>query len=165
MKKFSLIGSLLLLATVVTFLFIGCQKESAAVADEPVTADAEGAVAKGIDGGNSAISGLISEENAMAMAAAYRKANPNATTMRVGYATKDLLKFITTQSIKYKADSIYVVFGLYDKKTAHTPSKIGFTTVFFMGNKGGSIGGNVRTNADGDQPESNYLNGGSTMNP
>jgi len=158
MKKFSFIGSVLLLAAVVTFLFIGCQKESS-VADDTVTTDgsSESAVIKGTDG--SGISGLISEENAKLMAAEYIKTNPKANTLSVGYATKDLIAFLKVLNNKYKSDTVYVTFGVYNKKTAHNPSQIGRTTVFFMGNNGAS-NGRVKTNAEDVESSSNYLNQG-----
>ena len=162
MKKFSFIGSILLLAVVVIFLFIGCQKESAATdtTEAIATTGGESAVIKSTAG--SGINGLISEENATQMAAAYAKSNPVGKTLSVAYATKDLIAYLKVLNNKYKSDSVYVTFAIYDKKTAHKPAQIGRTTVFFMGNKGAGLGKvttNGLINAD-DDASSNYLNGG-----
>jgi|GEM_PF-565276 hypothetical protein len=165
MKKFSFIGSLLLLTTVIVFLFIGCQKESA-VADETVTPAAGGeSVVVGTDGGDAKIQGLISEENAAAMSAAYAKSVPKGSTLSVTYSTKDLIAFLKTLNTKYKSDSVRVTFGIYDKKTAHTRGQIGRTTIFFMGNNIATSKGGVRTNAIGDIESSNFLNKGEMAPP
>ena len=170
MKKFSFIGSLLLLATVVTFLFIGCQKESAVAADETVTAaGGEQTTIVGTDGGASKIEGLISPENGAAMAAAYAKSVPKGSTLSVTYSTKDLIAYLKALNTKYKSDSVRVTFGIYDKNTAHTRGQIGRTTVFFLGNNlSTSKSVTLRTNAIGeanDIESSSFLNKGHMAPP
>jgi hypothetical protein len=169
MKKFSVISSFLLLSAVVTFLFIGCQKESAAVDEQTTATDGESSAIKGVSGGSaSAIHGLISESDAVMMAAEYAKSNPKGRTTHVSYATKDLIAFLKTLNSKYKSDSVYVTFGIYNKKTAHTPGQVGRTTVFFMGNNGGGIGSkSVKTNgiSISDEVSSNYMNQGGMAPP
>jgi uncharacterized protein YcfL len=59
MKKFSFLSSVFLLIVVVVFLFVGCQKETAATEEENTTiVSSDGAVVKGIEG-TSIVTGLI----------------------------------------------------------------------------------------------------------
>lgn len=166
MKKLSFIGSVLLFAMVVTFLSIGCQKESA-VNEETATGlnSSDGETIKATEAGSNSVIGLISKDHADKMAAAFSKKHPTVVTASVGYSTKNLIAYLTNMLVKQKADSVFVSFGLYDRNTAPKSSYIGRSTMFFVGKtKSSTKAGNIRNagpSDDGDDDEGGtYLNGG-----
>jgi hypothetical protein len=163
MKKISFLSSVFLLVVVVTFLFIGCQKESAVSEEETTIAtssDAEKITAT--VNGTQEIIGLVSKDDAEKMAEAFAKRHPEVITKSVGYSTKNMIAFLSTLLVKYKSDSVFVYYGLYDKETAPKPSYIGKSTIFFMGkNKGKKASGNIQLLEDETtEKSSNYLNRG-----
>jgi hypothetical protein len=166
MKKFSFLSSVFLLIVVVVFLFVGCQKETAATEEENTTiVSSDGAVVKGIEG-TSIVTGLISPDHAQKMSHAFAKKYPDVITNSVGYSTKNLIAYLTILSQKYKIDSVFVGFGLYDNETAPKRSYIGRATIFFMGDNSTKLtSGAVGTDEADQSRSSNYLNGGTMLPP
>ncbi len=162
MKKISFISSVLLLVLVVTFLFVGCQKESA-VAEETTTADAESVAIKS-EAGNGSFAGSIDNSYAEALQKNFTtKYNGKDQTLQVAFSAKDLAGFISNLQKKNKADIIYVNFGVYGKGApAPKWTDNGRLTVFFTGNNNKKKNsGNVRTNDDDNsEKESQSLNHG-----
>lgn len=157
MKKFQILGTVLLLS-IVTILLVACQKEQDGVTTEASAKSEESVIA--IEMSAADIPGAISKEAAQSMAAEYAKlfnnARNSAYTESVTFDIKDLQNFLTL--LKRKGGrSVTVNFGVYDKKTAHNPSQIGRLTVFFSGSK--QDRGNIRTNDISTKLEE-FLNGG-----
>jgi hypothetical protein len=163
MKKFSFLPGMLLVTSTAIVFFLACQKENAISSENIETngsLSSEGVIGTA---GTKKITGLISQEHAQEMAEEFAKKFPTANTLAVGYSAKDLIAYLNTLVTKYKSDSVYVTFGVYNKNTAPNKFAIGRTTVFFMGKNMKSAMGNVRSQSidyDGDINTSNYLNGG-----
>jgi hypothetical protein len=138
MKKFSFRSATTMIIVAVA-LFLSCQKEQGAVANDPAATDAtmsEGAVIGKDDTGP--LQGAIQSAYATALAENYKKkyGNNDEQSQSVAFSAKDLIKFIGTLKTKYKSDIIYVNFGVYGKGAAPVNAKdYGRLTVFFTGNK------------------------------
>lgn len=117
--------------------------------------------------GNAAapINGLISEDAAERMQEAFAKKYKSAnSTDYVAFSIKDIDNYVQQLKAKYKSDSIYVSFGVYDEKTAVNKKDIGRITVFFLGKNNNSVKkGDIRGQDVllDDGTGSNYLNHGS----
>lgn len=155
MKRLSLIGKVAVTMSLVVCL-MACQKQQDATTDatdETITNTVMG----------SDYSGKISRDDAQEMANAYLKLNAKGEqTQYVAFKIKDLQKYLATLTNKYKADMVYVNFGVYDKNTANDPSKIGRMTVFFSGNNSKKTGlSGIKTGNDLAEPDfTDYLNHG-----
>lgn len=112
------------------------------------------------------ISGLISEESGEGLRENYHSKNARSgnETEYVAFSVKDLSNYLALIRSKYKSDSVYVSFGVYDEKTAVKKRDIGRTTIFFMGKNNVSKAGKIRSQDDvlddGTGNGSNYLNHG-----
>ncbi|MBV9989504.1 MAG: hypothetical protein JO301_17620 [Chitinophagaceae bacterium] len=165
MKKFSFLSSVFLLIAVVVFLFVGCQKETTTTEQENKAVPASEGIVQGV-AGTSTITGLISPDHAQKMSDAFAKKYPNVGTTTVGYSTKNLIGYLTTLLVKYKMDSVYVGYGLYDAETAPRPSYAGHATIFFTGDRNPKLrvssSNGPHTDADSaPESESRSLNMGS----
>ena len=159
MKKFSFISSVFLLVLVLVFLFVGCQKEQAATTTDTEQSNSENIKATA---GSSMINGLISQDHAQQMSDAFAKKCPRVVTRYVGYSTKNLIAFLNVLLTKYKSDSVFVGYGLYDSNTAPKASYIGRSTIFFMGQNMITTTGAIKVQSvnDEDSNTSNFLNQG-----
>jgi thioredoxin reductase len=111
------------------------------------------------------ISGLISEESGENLRENYHNKNARSgnETEYVAFSVKDLSNYLALIRSKYKSDSVYVSFGVYDEKTAVNKKNIGRTTIFFMGKNNVSKAGRIRSQDDTGEDNgdgSNYLNHG-----
>jgi len=162
MKKFQILGTVLLLS-VVTTLLVACQKEQDGVTAESSAKSEESLVAIEVNAAD--IPGAISRDAAASMAAEYAKlfGNTNARnskfTQSVTFNIKDLQSFLTVLRRK-GGQSVTVNFGVYNEKTAHDPSQIGRLTVFFTGSS--KAKGSVRSN-DLFQDSKEFLNYGDLL--
>lgn len=112
------------------------------------------------------INGLISKDAADRMQSNFNaKYGVSNGTEYVAFSVKDMANYVQALKSKYKSDSVYVSFGVYDEKTAVNKKDVGRITVFFFGKnnnpKKGS--GNVRSQEaedDGTGTVSNYFNHG-----
>lgn len=156
MKKFSFLSSVLLLIVVVTFLFAGCQKESAAT-DNGVSSTSESATVRGV-AGSGPFAGSINGSYAAALQANFeKKYDDDRQSLRIAFSAKDLAAFIANLQAKNKSDIIYVNFGVYGKGAPAPNSKDnGRMTVFFTGNNTGRNSGNVQVDADGTEDMLNH---------
>lgn len=159
MKKFQILGTVLLLS-VVTTLLVACQKEQDGVTNEASAKSEESVVAVEVNAAN--ISGMISKDAAASMAAEYAKAYNNARsskfTQSVTFDIKDLQNFLAILK-RNGGQSVTVNFGVYNEKTAHDPSQIGRLTVFFTGSAKSK--GSIRTNDTEGSRE--FLNEGNLL--
>lgn len=148
MKKFQILGTVLLLS-VVTILLIACQKEQDGVANEVNSTRNNESIAA-VEVNASDIPGIIDRNEAAKLAANYANANINTSTS-VRFDIKDIQNFLSVLR-KEGSKSFTVNFGIY-KGGSHD----GRLTVFFSGDKKTSSG-NVRGNfEDGSEK---YLNHG-----
>ena len=110
------------------------------------------------------IPGLISGANANELRTVYIKVAGANATQYVAFSIKDITNFLNSMKSKYKSDSIYVNFGVYDYNTDPTADKseIGKTTIFFTVNNNLTSKGNlIKTNSiDGGDSSYNSLNHG-----
>lgn len=112
------------------------------------------------------INGLISKDAADRMQTAFNaKYGVSNGTEHVAFSVKDLNNYVQELKRKYKSDSIYVSFGVYDEKTAVNKKDVGRITVFFFGkNNNPKKGtGNIKSQEaedDGTGSGSNYFNHG-----
>lgn len=158
MKKFSFISSVLLLVVVITFLFIGCQKESS-VTEEEVSAS-DNASIKAIVG-NGSFEGSIDGSYAASLQRNFRQEyDTDNQTLQVAFSAKNLAAFIGSLQTKYKSDIIYVNFGVYGKGASAPNAKDnGRMTVFFTGNNMPGSKGGVKSNGATSSSDE-YLNHG-----
>ncbi|MFZ6024194.1 MAG: hypothetical protein ACOYVG_07030 [Bacteroidota bacterium] len=159
MKKFQILGTVLLLS-VVAALLVACQKEQDGVTNEASAKSEESLLAVEVNAAN--IPGMISQDAAASMAAEYARAYGSSRnskyTQSVTFDIKDIQNFLAL--LKRKGNkSVTVNFGVYNEKTAHDPSQVGRLTVFFTGSSKSK--GNVRSDAPADSPES--LNQGNLL--
>lgn len=161
MKKYftiKFLGILLLAAAVSS-----CQKDQGeASLTQTTSAREEGSVSGQAVAANN-ISGLISEESGEGLRENYHNKNARSgnETEYVAFSVKDLANYLSLIRSKYKSDSVYVSFGVYDEKTAVNKKDVGRTTIFFMGKNNVSKAGRIRSQDDtGDGDGSNYLNHG-----
>lgn len=161
MKKFQILGAVLLLS-VVTTLLVACQKEQDGVTNEIESNTKSEELVTGVEVNASNIPGMISQDAAASMAAEYAKyfnsARGSKYTQSVTFDIKDLQNFLAILKRK-GGSSVTVNFGVYNEKTAHDPSQIGRLTVFFTGSTKSK--GNVRGNDLEDARE--FLNAGNLL--
>lgn len=134
MKKFQILGTVLLLS-VVTILLVACQKEQDGVTNEVNNRNASETVTA-IEVNASDIPGIIDRDEAAKMAARYANAGVNKS-LAVSFDVKDIQNYLSVLK-RSGSSKIYVNFGMYDN---------GRLTVFFSGDKKTS-NGNVRGNFD-----------------
>jgi uncharacterized protein YcfL len=151
MKKFQILGTVLLLS-VVTILLVACQKEQDGVANEVNSSRVNESIAA-VEVNASDISGIIDRNEAAKLAANYANANINTSTS-VRFDVKDIQNFLSVLR-KEGSKNIYVNFGVYDDGAG--PGKAGRLTVFFSGDKKSSTG-NVRGNFEAENER--FLNHG-----
>ena len=111
------------------------------------------------------ISGLISQESAERMRENFdRSYKSHNKTEYVAFSVKDISNYMHQLKSKYKSDSVYVSFGVYDEKTAVNKKDAGRITIFFMGKNKVSLKGNIKSQDevidDGTGSGSNYFNHG-----
>jgi hypothetical protein len=144
MKKFQILGTVLLLS-VVTILLVACQKEQDGVTNEANSTKSDESVsAIEVDASN--IPGIIDRSEAAKMAARYSSSGMNKTTA-VSFDIKDIQNYLNALK-RDRSSKIYVNFGMYEN---------GRLTVFFSGDKKNSSG-SVRGNFAED--EGKFLNHG-----
>ncbi|MBL0883638.1 MAG: hypothetical protein IBJ16_09900 [Chitinophagaceae bacterium] len=144
MKKFQILGTVLLLS-VVTILLVACQKEQDGVTNEVNNRNSSETVTA-IEVNASDIPGIIDRNEAANMAARYEKSNMNKT-LAVSFDIKDIQNYLNVLK-RERSSKIFVNFGMYEN---------GRLTVFFSGDKKSS-NGSVRGNFD-DSSE-RFLNHG-----
>lgn len=163
MKKYftmKFLGVLLIAAAVSS-----CQKDQGENSlTQTSSAKEEGSVSGQAVAANN-ISGLISEASGEELRENYyNKKRSGNETEYVAFSVKDLSNYLALIRSKYKSDSVYVSFGVYDEKTAVNKKDIGRTTIFFMGKNNVSKAGKIRSQDDvlddGTGFGSNYLNHG-----
>ena len=160
MKKNSYLGFAAFLAVTVIIL-LACQKDQAKNTASVAAGD-ESTIMN--TASTATIPGLISGANANELRTVYiNVAGPNATQY-VAFSLKDITNFLNSMKSKYKSDSVYVNFGVYDYNTDPTADKseIGKTTIFFTVNNNLPSKGNfIKTNSnDGGDTSYNSLNHG-----
>lgn len=153
--------------TAITIFFlaitlIACQKDENASKLKLAEANNEmgisGSAVTGTD-----INGLITESAADRMKRKFNATYTNSNkTEYVSFSVKDIANYLDQLKKKYKSDSVYVSFGVYDEITAVDKKDIGRVTVFFLGKNNLSKKGDIRSQNDaGTDPKgSNYLNHG-----
>jgi hypothetical protein len=146
MKKFQILGTVLLLS-VVTTLLVACQKEQDGVTNEVSKSTDESITAIQVDASN--IPGIIQQNEASALASRYAAARVNKSTA-VAFSVKDIQNYLNLLK-RDRSEKIYVNFGMYEN---------GRLTVFFSGDKKKSSG-SIR-NSDFDK-ESDFLNHGGLL--
>jgi hypothetical protein len=163
MKKFSFLSSVFLLVMVVTFLFIGCQKESAIGEEEVITTNSENVSIKS-NNVTGSLFGSINRDYATALQNNFKeKYKGSKQTLQVAFSAKDLITFITNLQKKNNSDIIYVNFGVYGKGAPALDWKDnGRMTVFFTGNNKKNSG-NVSTNDVSRDEEESFNHG--TIHP
>jgi hypothetical protein len=144
MKKFQILGTVLLLS-VVTILLVACQKEQDGVTNEVNNKSSEESVTA-IQVNASDIPGIINRNEAADMAARYAKSGINES-IAVSFDIKDIQNYLNVLK-RDRSSKIYVNFGMYNN---------GRLTVFFSGDKK-SNNGSVRGNFAED--EGKFLNHG-----
>lgn len=148
MKKFQILGTVLLLS-VVTILLVACQKEQDGVANEVNNTRSNESIA-GIEVNASSIPGIIDKNEAAKLAANYASAKINPSTA-VTFDINDIQNFLNILK-KDGSKTISVNFGIYNGGP-----KDGRLTVFFSGDKK-TNNGNVRGNFEAGSEK--YLNHG-----
>ncbi|MFW2478273.1 MAG: hypothetical protein ACN4EP_15235 [Sediminibacterium sp.] len=148
MKKFQILGTVLLLS-VVTTLLVACQKEQDGVTNEVSKKATDEESVTAIQVSASDIPGIINKNEASSLAARYAAARINKSTA-VAFSVKDIQNYLYLLR-KAGSKNIYVNFGLYDN---------GRLTVFFSGDKR-SGSGSIR-NSDFGSPSDgeDFLNHG-----
>ena len=159
MKKFSIHLNVILVALVVVFVFIACQKEQTAVTDETAIVTENNHI-MGTSGFGS-FEGSVSQTFADALAKNYSKEYDDKNqTQYVVFSAKDVDAFIKNHYANPQStDMLYVNFGVYGKGALATNAKDnGRLTVFFTANKPKTTGNNRRFGLD--DPFDEYLNHG-----
>ncbi len=163
MRKFLNFKRIAASILVVSISFASCQKDQD-VADEANSASSANDEMKISSQAvnNTNIRGLISKETAERMGETFNQTYKTAnSTQYVAFDIKDMSNYLQELKAKYKSDSVYVSFGVYDAKTAVKTEDIGRITVFFMGKNNNKTTGNIRSQASDDNEASNYFNHGS----
>ncbi len=127
MKKFQILGTVLLLS-VVTTLLVACQKEQDGVTNEVSNNSADESITA-IQVDASSIPGIIPQNEASKLAARYAAARVNKSTA-VSFSVKDIQNYLNLLK-RNRSEKIYVNFGMYEN---------GRLTVFFSGDKKGGSG-------------------------
>lgn len=155
--KIQLIAATLLTASL---SLSSCQKEQES-ADEPVGInDVVRISSQEVNATN--IRGLISKETAESMSQTFNQTfKTSNSTEYVAFGLNDMDNYLQMLKAKYKSDSVYVSFGVYDEKTAINQKDVGRITVFFMGKNNKTTSGNIRSQETPGDSVSNYLNHGS----
>lgn len=148
MKKFQILGTVLMLS-VVTILLVACQKEQDGVANEVNSTKVNESIAA-VEVNTSDIPGIIGRDEAARLAANYASANINTSTA-VSFEVKDIQNFLNNLK-REGSKNIYVNFGIYGDGNHK-----GRLTVFFSGDKK-SRNGSVRGN--NQESSEKYLNHG-----
>jgi hypothetical protein len=165
MKK-TMTNKSLLAALFTVLLFTACSKDENETAKLQGNAENEEMLIQGNAFGTEPINGLISKDAAERMQDNFNKkfASSNGTE-HIAFSVNDLGNYVKQLKNKYKSDSVYVSFGVYDEKTAVNKKDIGRITVFFFGkNNNPNQSGNIRSQEvldDGTGTGSNYFNHGS----
>lgn len=144
MKKFQILGTVLMLS-VVTTLLVACQKEQDGVTNEVNNKSSEEMITA-IEVDASSIPGIIDQNEAASMAARYAAAGVNKSEY-VSFNLKDIQNYLTVLK-RGGSEKIYVNFGMYEN---------GRMTVFFSGDKK-KRSGNIRGN--NVEKETEFLNHG-----
>jgi len=148
MKKFQILGTVLLLS-VVTTLLVACQKEQDGVTNEVSNKSTDESVtAIQVDASN--IPGIIPQNEAAALASRYAAARVNKSTA-VSFSVKDIQNYLNLLK-RNRSEKIYVNFGMYEN---------GRLTVFFSGDKK-SGSGSIR-NSDLTDDVKEFLNHGGLL--
>lgn len=148
MKKFQILGTVLLLS-VVTTLLVACQKEQDGVTNEVSNNSADESVtAIQVDASN--IPGIIPQNEAATLASRYAAARVNKSTA-VAFSVKDIQNYLNLLK-RNRSEKIYVNFGMYEN---------GRLTVFFSGDKR-SGSGSIR-NSDIFDDAREFLNHGGLL--
>ncbi|BFG71384.1 hypothetical protein KACHI17_22650 [Sediminibacterium sp. KACHI17] len=134
MKKFQILGTVLLLS-VVTILLVACQKEQDGVTNEVNNRNTSETITA-IEVNASDIPGIIDRDEAAKMAARYANSGVNKS-LAVSFDIKDIQNYLSVLR-RSGSSKIYVNFGMYEN---------GRMTVFFSGDKK-TNNGNVRGNFD-----------------
>lgn len=148
MKKFQILGTVLLLS-VVTILLVACQKEQDGVTNEVNNKSGEELI-RGIEVNASDIPGIISQDEAAKMASNYKSQNLNKSES-VAFDIKDIQNYLNLLK-RQGSSKIYVNFGVYEHNNR--------LTVFFSGD-GRRSSGSVRGN--NVEKENDYLNRGEIL--
>ncbi|TAH12363.1 MAG: hypothetical protein EAZ12_02530 [Sphingobacteriia bacterium] len=141
---------------------VSCQKAQEEVIEESVENEFDEGNISAQAAGNT-IRGLISKEAAERMGEKFHETYKTKNASQyIAFSTKDLRNYMDLLKRKYKSDSVYVSFGVYDEKTAVKKSDIGRVTVFFMGKNKNKKTGNIKSQAANDVLDegSNYFNHG-----
>lgn len=147
MKKFQILGTVLLLS-VVTILLVACQKgQDGSITNESNTVKNSEENITAIEVDASSIPGIISKNEAAKMASRYKSARINKSEY-ISFDVKDIQNYLSVLK-KQGSKKIYVNFGIYEN---------GRLTVFFSGDKKKSSG-SIRGN-DVDKEDSEFLNHG-----
>lgn len=147
MKKFQILGTVLLLS-VVTTLLVACQKEQDGVTNEVNNnSKDESITAIQVDASN--IPGMIAQNEAAELASRYAAARVNKSTA-VSFSVKDIQNYLNLLK-RHGSSKIYVNFGMYDN---------GRLTVFFSGDKK-SRSGSIKD--DDVRGEEDFLNHGGLL--
>lgn len=163
MKKFSFLSAAIMISSVAVVLFISCQKEQTAVADQETSSER---VSVNGSNGSGSYAGSVNQSYADALAANYIKkfGDDDKQSQSVAFNAKDLISFLQGLQTKYKSDVIYVNFGLYGKGApAVNPKNNGRLTVFFTGNKPQYSSGRRQDGTDDGGDD--YLNHGELSPP
>ena len=163
MKKYFTL-KMLGLVTIVTIAISSCQKDATDTALAQASKEKEEMTVIGQAVNPASISGLISEEAAEKMRENFGKTYKTKNeTEYVAFSVKDMTNYLQQLKTKYKSDSVYVSFGVYDEKTSVNKKDIGRVTVFFLGKNKFSTKGNIKSQDDVANPfdgGSNYFNHG-----
>lgn len=138
MKKFQILGTVLLLS-VVTILLVACQKEQDGVTNEVNSTKSEENITA-IEVDASAIPGIIDRDEAAKMAARYANSGVNKS-IAVSFDIKDMRDYLSVLR-RGGSSKIFVNFGMYEN---------GRMTVFFSGDKktrNGSVRGNFEDGSE-----------------
>src|SRR5476651_2338597 len=98
MKKFSFLGSMLLLATIVTCLFVACKKEQTTATSTDTAAVTESNIVVGVNGDG--IEGLITKSDADALRSEYLKSAGKGASQYIQFSIKDLSNYIAAMKTK-----------------------------------------------------------------
>ena len=160
MKKH--LNSKLICVTVFTAFIsmTSCQKDQEAAETSTSAREVTRISSQAVNGTN--IRGLISKETADRMSETFNQTYKSTnSTQYVAFDINDMSNYLQQLKDKYKSDSVYVSFGIYDEKTAVNQTDIGRITVFFMGKNNTKPNGNIRSQSSDSDTLSNYLNHGS----
>lgn len=162
MKKYFNSRLLTISVVIASLTLVSCQKAQE-VATDPTVENAVNESKISAQAVGSTIRGLISKETAEQMGEKFNETyKSDNSSQYIAFSIKDLSNYLDLLNRKYKSDSVYVSFGVYDEKTAVKKTDIGRVTVFFMGKNKNTKTGNIKSqNTDDEDEGSNYFNHGS----